>query len=83
MTIKYNDIINALSPLLVEQLRNLFFKIKKYFGFDKSCSSLEKLFDPLESGIILYFSGLCGVDDSDPYEYLHLLLNTFFVYIIN
>ena len=67
----------------MEQLRNLFFKIKKCVGFDNPCSFLEKLFDSIESRIILYFSGLCGVDDSDPYEYLHLLLNIFFVYNIN
>ena len=60
----------------MEKARKAFFKIKSTITLNNPCNLLEKLFDCLISPILLYCSEiwgvLCNLNDSDPFEHLHL-----------
>ena len=61
----------------MEKAKKALFKIKKTVGLDNPCQLTEKkLFDDFVVPVMLYCSEiwgiLCPVNDSTPYEYLHL-----------
>ena len=76
VTFKHTGSLTHTSTLLMEKAKKSLFKIKNTIGLDNPCNLLEKLFDNLVIPVMLYCSEIwgviCQVNNSTPYEYLHL-----------
>ena len=76
VTFKHTGSLTHTSTLLMEKAKKALFKIKNTIELDNPCNLLEKLFDNLVIPVMLYCSEIwgviCQVNDSTPYEYLHL-----------